>query len=133
MTFKTSLLLAAGVAGLLAISPAQAQDTRETVTVIAPAPSGERDSITGAPMVNAAYSQQVDYSDLNLRTAYGARELRARITLAAKTVCQKLDMRYPAPNNDRCMEAAYHDAIVQADDAIADARNYDRDYDRDND
>ncbi len=119
MPFKTSLLLAAGAAGLLLTVPASAQP-REQITVTAPH-LNQRSPI-GAPIIDVAMTREVRFDDLNLRTRHGARELRSRVGFAAKTLCQSLDNRYPAPNNDRCMEVAYRDAIVRADDAIAAAR-----------
>ena len=138
---KTALFLAAACAVGIPVGAqtARAQDydqgapaydrsaPPETVEVYAPRyrHHEERSSI-GAPIVYASYSQDVRYDDLDLRTPWGAHELRMRIRDVAGELCRKMDVRYPIATSDSppCYRAAYEKAMYQADNAIAEARGY---------
>jgi UrcA family protein len=135
MTIKKLSLLAATAVGLALASPASAQqydrygdpsyrNSDEQIEVIAPR-YHERSSTTGAPIRDVAMSREVRFDDLNLRTAWGAHQLKVRIRYAANDLCQKLNIRYPvsADNNPPCVQTAVHRAMFQADRAISDARN----------
>jgi UrcA family protein len=132
---RLSLLAATAIALALA-TPASAQQydryddpsyrnsTDEQIEVIAPR-YHPRSSTTGAPIRDVALSRDVRFDDLNLRTSWGARQLKARIRYAATDLCQKLNIRYPvsADNSPPCYQTAVHRAMYQADRAISDARN----------
>lgn len=132
---RTSLL-AATVCGLALISaPANAQQysrygepvsygtpADEEIEVIAPR-HHERSAI-GAEIRDVALSQEVRFNDLDLRTAWGARALRARVRYTASNLCMKLDVRYPvsADNSPPCYATALRNAMYEANEAISDAR-----------
>ena len=131
-----SAILAASVFGLaLTVQSAHAQaaydDTRvyqsgsDDVVVRAPRYHREYSTI-GAPIEDVAISQVVPYGDLDLRTDWGASELRARVHQAAYQACDKMDVAYPvgAPDNPPCVRAAFRDGMRQARDAIGDARGW---------
>lgn len=102
----------------------------EEVIVTPPRHRPERSEI-GAPIENVSLSQPVPIDDLDLRTRWGVRELRRRISFTAASLCSRLDTMYPIdadggtwPVNGRCYRNAVHDADYQADDAIRAARGY---------
>ena len=66
------------------------------------------------------------FDDLDLRTDWGARELRHRIEYTARVMCQRLDAMYPikADNSPPCYRTAVEGAMYQADTAINQARAY---------
>jgi len=103
------------------------QAPNENVDVTVPRYNPQRDRY-GAPYREISMSQNVYFGDLNLRTRHGERVLKSRISQSARTMCRKLDARYPitAPNSPGCYTTAMNDALQQADDAIADARGYGR-------
>jgi UrcA family protein len=131
-------LLAAGAVGVaLAASSASAQEygpsgpgyyqgPPEQVEVYAPRHRSERSDI-GAPIQDVAISRPVRFDDLDLRTEWGARELRARIEYAARDMCNQLDTLYPVSTSDSppCFRTAVDNAMYQADAAIDAARSYD--------
>ena len=135
-TYARLSLLAATACGLALIgSPVNAQEyTRygepvsygtpadEEVEVIAPRYHPR--SAIGAEIRDVALSREVRFDDLNLRTAWGARELRARVRYTASNLCMKLDVRYPvsADNSPPCYSTAVRNAMYEADEAISDAR-----------
>jgi UrcA family protein len=102
-------------------------------TVIVPAPRyyepnyyrEERGRLNG-DIVNVSLSSEVRFDDLDLRTRWGVDELRSRIRLSARDVCDQLERRYPvaADNSPPCYREAVEDAMDQADAAIARARGY---------
>jgi len=127
-------LLAATAIGLALAAPANAQQydrydqptysSDEEVVVTAPRYHA-RSSTTGAPIRDVAYSREVRFDDLDLRTAWGAHALKMRVRATASDLCQKLNIRYPvsADNSPPCFQTAVHRAMYQADRAISDARN----------
>jgi UrcA family protein len=133
------LALAAGATGLLySMSPAFAQPDdgyyrsaynrdvpNEEVVIAVPRHHAQRSAI-GAPIVDVALSQRVSFQDLDLRTDWGARELRKRIRFAASSMCRQLDVDYPVTADDSppCYRTALGDAMYQADIAINNARGY---------
>jgi UrcA family protein len=141
----TRLLLAAGALGFaLAASSANAQDDQygnpnygpppsygpaygppEEITVFGPRRHVERGDL-GAAIQDVAISRPVRFDDLDLRTDWGARELRNRIEYTARVMCQRLDAMYPisADNSPPCYRTAVDQAIYQADAAISQARGY---------
>ena len=131
-------ILAAGASALMA-GPTAAQDydryqdepgysaPTETVEVYAPRYRHHQErSALGAPIVYASLSEEVRFDDIDLRTPWGARELRSRIRYVADALCKKMDLRYPIATSDSppCYRAAYEKAMYQADAAIAQARGY---------
>ena len=136
------LLLAASAFGLaLAVSSANAQDYNpnyapppgygpasgppEEITVYGPRRHEQRGDL-GAPIQDVAISQAVRFDDLDLRTEWGARELRHRIEYTARVMCQRLDTMYPIKADDSppCYRTAVDQAMYQADSAISQARSY---------
>ena len=142
------LLLAASALGLaLAASSANAQDydpnyapppnygpnyapppaygPPEEITIYGPRRHEQRSDI-GAPIQDVAISQPVRFDDLDLRTEWGARELRHRIEYTARMMCQRLDAMYPIKADDSppCYRTAVDQAMYQADSAIDQARSY---------
>ncbi|HEY0106172.1 MAG TPA: UrcA family protein [Rhizomicrobium sp.] len=130
---RTAML--AGTVGLMcAASAANAQDTREvaygpdgTETVIVHAPY---DRIHHYPDGTATLSREVSYADLDLTTRDGRHELRTRVRDTARDVCTELRDRTGAaadPLNrmdlSRCERDAFRDAMGQAHEAVADARD----------
>jgi UrcA family protein len=133
------VLLAASAAALMLVAPSvSAQDyysesayengPNEEVIVQAPEfyRHQQRDSATGAPIVDVAMSREVRFDDLDLRSGWGARALRTRISDTARRLCDRLSVRYPVATTDSpdCFRTAYNDAMAQADEAIARARGY---------
>jgi UrcA family protein len=129
-----STTLAAIISLTLGSVPAMAQsdrdlayaDSTERVIITAPRPPQDRSAI-GAPIVDVAISQEIRIDDLDLRTGYGVRMLERRVSDTARALCQRLNLRYPIATSDSppCYEAAYEDAMAQADEAIARARDED--------
>jgi UrcA family protein len=133
--FRNAAVFAAtAISMVLGTAPVSAQDYRtvvyddptEHVTVTAPRPPQDRSTI-GAPIVDVALSREVRIDDLDLRTGYGVRVLERRVSAMAQALCRRLDLRYPIATSDSppCYEAAYDDAMAQADEAIARARDED--------
>jgi UrcA family protein len=104
---------------------APASGPPEEITVYGPRRHQERGDL-GAPIQDVALSQPVRFDDLDLRTNWGARELRQRIEYTARVMCQRLDTMYPIKADDSppCYRAAVDQAMYQADAAIAQARGY---------
>lgn len=133
-------IAAVGALGVTAAAPtvqAQAYDdgayyqNGSDDELIIRAPYHQRYSSIGAPIERVAISRRVFYRDLDLRTAWGARELRARIYDAAYSACNQMDTFYPIsasnepnPDVDSCTHAAVRDAMPQAYSAINYAREY---------
>jgi len=131
-SLRTALLTAGALMLLGTTANAQGygyQDTAyqmsddETVNVTVPRYHPERSPL-GAPYRYVSMSKAVYTGDLNLRTRYGARELRNRISYTARNMCRKLDVMYPvtAPDSPGCYTTAMNDAMYQANRAIARAR-----------
>lgn len=134
---RTGLAVASAFGAALLASSAGAQEydrsnagtvayqagPREDVEVTAPRFHPHR-SMIGAEIRDVSISRDVRFDDLDLRTAQGARELRSRIRFTASALCSKLDTLYPVAAEDSppCFRAAVERAMVQADDAIGDAR-----------
>jgi UrcA family protein len=128
-------LLAATAIGLMLAAPANAQQygrydeptygnsSDEQIEVMVPRYHPR--SAIGAPIRDVAVSREVRFDDLDLRTAWGAHELKARIRYTASDLCQKLNIRYPvsADGSPPCFQTTVHRAMNQADRAINDARN----------
>ena len=128
-------LLAGAIGAVFAVSPAAAQDagrtddgstsnaTTEQVIVVAPQFRSEPD-LLNLP-AKLSLSQNVSYSDLDLSTRDGARELRARVDETARDVCRQLKDAYPLKQQplEHCYANAYRAAIERADEAIHDARD----------
>jgi UrcA family protein len=104
---KFACVLVGAAAALASVLPAAAQTTVEELTVTGrygPAPANAR-----------SLSQAVGYADLDLSTASGQRELKHRISLTARYLCDKLGE--PAtgdPIAPSCRDAAVKDAMARA-------------------
>jgi len=96
----------------------------ENVIVIAPPYQTDHSSL--APTEITKLSMNVAYDDLDLRSAAGAHELRARVRDAAHDVCDRLVARFPHALYDTtsCYKQALHGGLNRADTAIHEARNY---------
>jgi UrcA family protein len=75
----------------------------------------------GSIMKTVSLSYGVSYSDLDLTTADGKEQLKARVRQAAEDACGELDRQYPMaePKGQRCVGAAVDSAKDQVHDAIA--------------
>jgi UrcA family protein len=124
---KFRLALVAG-AFVFAASSALAQDYdgSDTVTVTAPRFHAD-DTKEGGPLERVSLSGIVRYDDLNLQTPEGARELRWRVREEARAICRNLAEAYPyyKAGDSSCYKPALENALVKADEAIQDARDYD--------
>src|SRR5450631_1663481 len=69
--------------------------------------------VHGSTIKGISLTQHVSYGDLDLTTPAGVAELEKRITVAAETVCQKLDKVYPEsrPKGHSCTEVTVKDAM----------------------
>jgi UrcA family protein len=96
----------------------------ENVIVIAPRYSRLPNGLIPDEATRASLA--VSYSDLDLRTARGAHELRARVRGAAQSVCEELEARFRSAltTMDSCYRDAAAGALTRADRAISDARHY---------
>lgn len=94
--------------------------------IITPPPYVHQRSAIGAPIIDASLSRPVRVDDLDLRTGWGARELRNRISFTARTLCRQLDAMYPASYDGGTSQDCYRDAFAsgmeQAHGAIRAAR-----------
>jgi UrcA family protein len=78
-------------------------------------------STIGAPIEDVGTSAPVRFDDLDLTTDWGVRKLHDRIFIAARTLCRRLDNRYPVTVSDgapSCYRQAVDDAMAQADAAV---------------
>src|SRR5215472_1768459 len=130
------LIIASALALGLAAPPALAQgygpprdpgyydnQPRETVEVIAPRYPFH--TPRGGAIEQVSLSREVRAYDLDLRTPWGADELRSRIRFAARTLCEKIDRNFATVDDGRsCYYEAVDRAMEQADAAIAEARGY---------
>jgi UrcA family protein len=135
LTSKLKLAtIAASVGIIVAVSAASAQDydrngtsdTTETIRVYAPhALRVERQPHNG-PVEKISLSRSVRYDDLDLRTRFGAHELRVRVGRAAADICSQLSdiNRVPEQPGTSCYQSARQDALLRANAAIRDARSY---------
>jgi UrcA family protein len=100
------------------------ENVTENVIVIAPPYQTDHSSL--APTEITKLSMNVAYDDLDLRSAAGAHELRARVRDAAHDVCDRLVARFPHALYDTtsCYKQALHGGLNRADTAIHEARNY---------
>lgn len=131
MNRKTALLMA-GLALTATAASAQSNGpvtppagSNEVVTVTAPRPHQRQHSAIGAPIVNVSLSREVRFDDLDLTTASGARELRARVRHTASTLCREIDQQFLVTEDDgtSCFSKARDDALGEADAIIAGARS----------
>jgi UrcA family protein len=117
-------LLATAMGTVLAAAPANAQSD-DSITVTAPHFRSDPTRLNG-PLEKVSFSRAVRYDDLNLRTRWGARELRMRVRDEAQNICARLAEAYPvrqAPGTS-CYKRALDDGLIRADSAIRDAREY---------
>jgi UrcA family protein len=126
--------VAAGALSLAMIVPvahAQAYDNgayyQSGDEVIVQAPHHAREySPIGAPIEDVSISRVVRYDDLDLRTHWGADELRSRVNQAASSACDEMDTMHPVATSDSppCYSTAVRDGMEQARDAIDQARDW---------
>jgi UrcA family protein len=94
--------------------------------IVTPPPYVRQRSAIGAPIIDASLSRPVRMDDLDLRTDWGARELRSRISYTARTLCRQLDTMYPVSYDGGTSQDCYRDAFAggmeQAHGAIRAAR-----------
>jgi UrcA family protein len=109
----TAGAILAGAALFAVAAPAQAQSTVEELTVTGhyggPLPDNVR-----------SISQTVSFADLDLSTGDGRHELKHRISLTARYLCDKLGESDTSDGvAPSCRDAATKDADAQADTVIA--------------
>jgi UrcA family protein len=98
---------------------------RESVEVIAPRYPFR--TPRGGAIEQVSLSREVRAYDLDLRTPWGADELRSRVRFAARNLCEKIDRSFATVDDGRsCYYEAVDRAMEQADAAIAEARGYSR-------
>jgi UrcA family protein len=111
LSFTAGAILA-GAALVAAATPVLAQSTVDEVTVIGrhgPLPDDVR-----------SISQTVSYADLDLGSADGRHELKHRIALTARYLCDRLgESDASDPVVPSCRDAATRDAYTRADAVIA--------------
>jgi UrcA family protein len=100
-----------GATLLAATAPARAQSTVEELTV-----TGHYGKL---PDNVRSVSQTVSYADLDLTSDGGRHELKHRIALTARYLCDKLGESDTGGVVPSCRDAATTDADRQADDVIA--------------
>jgi UrcA family protein len=120
-TFRSSSL-ALLVAGAMISGTVLAADTLEEVTVqgsrVAKQVIG-RDPANGTPIERVALTRAVDYSDLDLSTTLGSKEMANRVAAAAKTVCEELNKLFPMMAEDpTCIKRATDEGMKKADKVI---------------
>lgn len=94
------------IATMMAVTPAQAQSAPEEITV-----TGRYGKV---PDNVQSLSQAVSYADLDLSTEAGKSELRKRLSLTARFLCQKLGEPDTAtPPVPSCRTAAVEDAMTR--------------------
>ena len=59
--------------------------------IVTPPPYARQRSAIGAPIIDASISRPVRYDDLDLRSGWGVRELRDRVSFTARTLCSQLE------------------------------------------
>jgi UrcA family protein len=126
--------LAASVGAIVASTAASAQDydrggasdTTETIRVYAPRALRVERQPQNGPVEKISMSRSVRYDDLDLRTRFGAHELRMRVDKAAADICSQLSdiNRVPEQPGTSCYQSARQDALLRANAAIRDARSY---------
>jgi UrcA family protein len=95
--------------------------------VVVQAPRHYREtSPIGAPIENVSISRVVRYDDLDLRSHWGAEELRSRVNAAASSACDEMDTMHPIATSDSppCYSTAARDGMDQANEAIERARDW---------
>ena len=123
------LALLASTLSALWIMPSVAQTddnyagSTESVIVTAPDIHTERDNLNLPGKLTLR--REVSYSDLDLRTHDGARELRHRVNVAVHEVCDQLRDAYPVKEQpmEHCVANGYRDAMLNVDKAITSARS----------
>lgn len=124
---RTAAILAVGLSSAALVTPAEAQyydpaagpqpgKITEQVTVT---PGHGRSSL-GAPIEEVTTSLAVSYADLNVPTVQGNIAFRHRVRSAAKRVCNRLEVSYPAgePNSYNCYKHAMSRVTPVVDNAI---------------
>ena len=71
----------------------------------------------GSPVESATLSMKVGYSDLDLGTAGGAKELGSRVSNAATLICNELDRIFNS-SDASCVKQVTDGGMKQADKAI---------------
>jgi UrcA family protein len=80
---------------------ALAQEAEAEFVVSSSRASGlTRGSLPGASEQIISISQRVSYADLNLASTAGSREMEERVRNTARTLCEKLDQKYPLSGVD---------------------------------
>jgi UrcA family protein len=113
---RMAALLAGSLSCLVLVNPSRAQDTgspqygKATEEAVV-RPQQERSTL-GAPVVDVTMSQLVSFADLAIPTVDANIALRHRVKSAAKRVCDRLEIRYPAAEPDRW--SCYRSALARA-------------------
>jgi UrcA family protein len=78
-------------------------------------------SVPGVPEQIISVSQRVSYADLNLASTTGSREMEERVRSTAKTLCEKLDQKYPLSGiqQETCVRNTVSKSMVDVRLAIA--------------
>jgi UrcA family protein len=131
MFASTGLAIANGPA-VAQQTPAKWKPALESITVTAAPTQNWRVILTGTRLGEAIIvtaSIPVPYSDLDLAQEPGAAELGRRIHVAARLVCEQLDIKYPPAlypilDGDDCVHTTAIDGMSRANQIIAAAKGW---------
>lgn len=98
----TAPRLALVMFGTLAFSGVALAQEPGTEFVVSSSRAGglARGSVPGVLEEVILISQRVSYADLNLTSTEGSREMESRVIRTARTLCEKLDQKYPLSGVD---------------------------------
>jgi UrcA family protein len=118
-------LLATTLSALWIVPAVAQEDVDQTESVIVTAPDFHAERSTPGLPGKLTLRREVSYSDLDLRTRDGARELRQRVNDTLHEICGQLRDSYPVKEQpmERCYTNGYHDAMLTVDKAVRDARS----------
>jgi UrcA family protein len=87
--------LALVMLGTLAFSGAALAQEPEGEFIVSSSRVSGHASVIGASSEVISISRRVSYADLNLASTAGSQEMEARVKSTARTLCEKLDEKYP--------------------------------------
>jgi len=81
-------------------------------------------SLTGAQVEVISISQRVSYADLNLTSVSGSEEMEVRVKNTARTLCEKLEQKFPLSGVqlDTCVRNTVSKGLADVRTAIASAQ-----------
>ena len=81
-------------------------------------------TLTGAQVEVISISQRVSYADLNLTSVSGSEEMEARVKSTARTLCEKLEQKFPLSGvqMDTCVRNTVNKGLADVRSAISAAQ-----------